>query len=26
MTRMKAHLPDADNWKDVKDKLQYLEK
>jgi ferredoxin len=26
ITRMKAHLPDADDWKDVKDKLQYLEK
>lgn len=26
ITRMKEHLPDADDWKDVKDKLQYLEK
>ena len=26
ITRMKAHLPDADDWKDTKDKLQYLEK
>lgn len=26
ITRMKEHLPDADNWKDVKDKLQYLER
>jgi ferredoxin len=26
ITRMKDHLPDADNWKDVKDKLQYLER
>ena len=25
ITRMKAHLPDADDWKDVKDKLQYLD-
>ena len=26
ITRMKPHFPDADQWKDVKDKLQYLEK
>lgn len=26
ITRMKEHLPDADDWKEVKDKLQYLEK
>lgn len=26
ITRMKGHLPDADNWKDVKDKLQHLER
>jgi ferredoxin len=26
ITRMKEHAPDADDWKDVKDKLQYLEK
>ena len=26
ITRMKPHLPDADQWKDVKDKLQYLER
>ncbi|MFC3147202.1 ferredoxin FdxA [Piscinibacterium candidicorallinum] len=26
ITRMKPGLPDADQWKDVKDKLQYLEK
>jgi ferredoxin len=26
ITRMKEHLPDADDWKDVKEKLQYLEK
>ncbi len=26
ITRMKPHLPDADDWKDVKDKLQYLER
>ena len=25
ITRMKSHLPDADDWKDVKDKLKYLE-
>ncbi|HEX5487503.1 MULTISPECIES: ferredoxin FdxA [Limnobacter] len=25
ITRMKDHLPDADDWKDVKDKLQYLQ-
>ena len=26
ITRMKPHFPDADQWRDVKDKLQYLEK
>jgi ferredoxin len=26
ITRMKAHLPDADDWKDVKEKLKYLER
>jgi ferredoxin len=26
ITRMKPHAPDADDWKDVKDKLQYLER
>lgn len=26
ITRMKPHFPDSDDWKDVKDKLQYLEK
>jgi ferredoxin len=26
ITRTKDHLPDADDWKDVKDKLQHLEK
>jgi ferredoxin len=26
ITRMKPALPDADQWKDVKDKLQLLEK
>ncbi len=26
ITRMKPHFPDADAWRDVKDKLQYLEK
>jgi len=26
ITRMKAHSPDADEWKDVKDKLQYLKR
>ncbi len=26
ITRAKAALPDADKWKDVKDKLKYLEK
>lgn len=25
ITRMKDHLPDADDWKDVKDKLQHLQ-
>lgn len=26
ITRMKAHSADADEWKDVKDKLQYLKR
>jgi len=26
ITRTKAALPDADEWKDVKDKLKYLER
>jgi len=26
ITRMKQHLPDADDWKDVKDKLHLLER
>ena len=26
ITRMKPHAPDADQWKDTKDKLQYLER
>ena len=26
ITRTKPQLPDADEWKDVKDKLQYLQK
>ncbi|MGA2549874.1 MAG: ferredoxin FdxA [Burkholderiaceae bacterium] len=26
ITRMKPHFPDADEWKDVPDKLQFLEK
>ena len=26
ITRMKPHAPDADEWKDVQDKLQYLER
>ncbi|MEI7447488.1 MAG: ferredoxin FdxA [Burkholderiales bacterium] len=26
ITRTKPQMPDADQWKDVKDKLQYLEK
>ncbi len=26
ITRMKPHFPDSDQWRDVKDKLQYLEK
>lgn len=26
ITRMKDALPDADDWQEVKDKLQYLEK
>lgn len=26
ITRMKEHLPDADQWRDVPNKLQYLEK
>lgn len=26
ITRMKPHFPDSDDWKDVKEKLQYLEK
>ena len=26
ITRMKPHAADADDWKDVKDKLQYLER
>ena len=26
ITRMKEHSADSDNWKDVKDKLQYLER
>ncbi len=26
ITRMKPHPPDADDWKDVKDKLQLLER
>lgn len=26
ITRMKPHFPDSDEWKDVKEKLQYLER
>ena len=26
ITRMKPHFSDADQWKDVKEKIQYLEK
>jgi len=26
ITRMKSHAADADEWKDVKDKLQYLKR
>jgi ferredoxin len=26
ITRMKPHLPDADDWKEVKDKLKLLER
>ena len=26
ITRMKPHFPDSDEWRDVKEKLQYLEK
>ena len=26
ITRMTPHFPDSDDWKDVKEKLQYLEK
>ena len=26
ITRMKPHSPDADEWKDVPDKLQYLQR
>jgi len=26
ITRTKDHLPDADDWKDVRDKLQYLQR
>ena len=26
ITRMKPHAPDADEWKDVPDKLKYLER
>jgi ferredoxin len=26
ITRMKPHFPDADQWADVKNKLQYLER
>jgi ferredoxin len=26
ITRMKPHPADSDDWKDVKDKLQYLER
>ena len=26
ITKTKAALPDADDWKDVKEKLQYLER